>query len=446
LLGAGLIAAAIGWWEISQAELAGMSLFRGHITRAGSVFRLTGPFDYANQAAMFTEATLPFLAAAAWSVSGRKLPRRFKIPLLALLFLLTLFYVQALILTLSRAGAATVVVVCLLLAALLAVRQPAARRKMAAWWLGLAGITAVLIAANLFLSDQARLRLQGGNIDNWYRAQIIAPPTLELAAGATIDASITVVNQSVFVWRSHGPSPILLGARLLNEAGTQAYSELRWPFPGSVHPQETVQIRAAFTAPLTPGIYELRWDVVQEDVTWFGANSGLYATSLVTVLPAAGQAEQPDPFVMSEQAAWEYSGPIPDRSTLWAVALHMIGERPLSGIGLDNFRLTYGERLGNLNYDKSVHTNNFYLEMFVSMGIIGTFPFIIWSAALLIDILRTLRRPHATMWQAASAAGLLAYYIHGFFDFFLLFNATGLLFWLLTALWLSEKKSYAYWI
>jgi hypothetical protein len=48
------------------------------------------------------------------------------------------------------------------------------------------------------------------------------------------------------------------------------------------------------------------------------------------------------------------------------------------------------------------------------------------------------------MWQTALAAGLLAFYIHGFFDFFLLFNATGLLFWLLTALWLSEKRRHAY--
>ncbi|MBE2197655.1 MAG: O-antigen ligase family protein [Anaerolinea sp.] len=446
LLAGGLAAALIGWWEISQSELAWMSLFRTHITRVGSILRLTGAFDYANQAAIFMEATLPFLVTITWSVSAQSIPPRFKIPLLALLFSLTLFYLQAIILTLSRAGAATVIVVCLVLTILLAVRQTAANRKMAAWWLGVAMVTAVLIVANALLSAQIRLRLQGGNVDDWYRAQIIAPPTLEMVAGATVDAAVVVTNEGALAWRSQGENPISLGARLLNEEGTQAYSELRWPFPGSVNPQETVHMIAPLTAPLTPGIYELRWDVVHENVTWFGSKSGLYATSLVTVLPGAGPIDRPQPetFGMSEQAAWDYVGPVPGRATLWSLALQMIGERPLLGIGMDNFRLTYGERLGNPNYDNTVHTNNFYLEIIVAMGIIGAFPFIVWAGALLLDVLRTLRRPDQTMWSAAFAAGLLTFFIHGFFDFFLLFNATGLLFWLLTALWVNEKKNHAH--
>jgi len=36
-------------------------------------------------------------------------------------------------------------------------------------------------------------------------------------------------------------------------------------------------------------------------------------------------------------------------------------------------------------------------------------------------------------------AGLLAYLIHGMLDYFLLFNATGLLFWLLLGLWLALR-------
>lgn len=446
LLSGGLLAALIGWWEISRAELAWAGLFRSHITRVGSILRLTGPFDYANQAAMFMEVTFPFLLAAAWAVSVKNIAPRFKIPLLAALFLLGVFYLQAIILTLSRAGAATIVVVCLLLGGILALRQPVTGRKMARWWLGAAGITAVLIAANLLLSDPFRLRLQGGNVDRWYRAEIVVPPALETKAGTTLETAVTVTNQGALVWRSGGNHPILLGARLLNEAGTQAHSELRWPFPNSVSAQETVQVTASFTAPLTPGIYELRWDVVHEGVTWFGTKSGLYATSQLIVLPGAGQTEdvQPGTFSMSEQAAWEYIGPVPDRSTLWALAWQMIRERPFFGIGLDNFRLTYGERLGNPDYDNTVHTNNLYLEMIVSLGLIGAFPFMMWSAALLLDLLRSLTYPGLTMWQAAAAAGLLAFFVHGFFDFFLLFNATGLLFWLLIALWLNEKNGYAH--
>ena len=446
LVAGGLLAAALGWWEIVQTELAAMSLFRSHLTRVGAVLRLTGPFGYANQASMFLEATLPLLLAAAWWVNSQPLSRRFKTPLLAALLLLILFQVQAIILTLSRAGAATVLVVSLLLAVLLLWRQPSTQRKMALWWLGLAGLTAVLIAANLLLSDQFRLRLLGGNVDEWYRAQISVPPTLELTAGSTIAVPVTVTNEGALIWHSGEGSTILLGARLLNEAGTQAHSELRWPFPHSVQPQQTVQMTATFTAPATPGVYELRWDVVEEDVTWFGANSGLYASSQVTVLPGDAEAAPPDSdaLTMSEQAAWAYGGPVPNRTALWTLAVQMVDERPLLGIGLDNFRLTYGERLANPRYDNTVHTNSLYLEMLVSVGFLGTLFFLFWSVGLLLDILKTLRHSTLTIWQTALAASLLAYYIHGFFDFFLLFNATGLLFWLLTALWLSEKRRHAY--
>jgi O-antigen ligase len=196
-------------------------------------------------------------------------------------------------------------------------------------------------------------------------------------------------------------------------------------------------------APPDAGTYELRWDVLHEDVTWFGNKSGLYATSLVTVIPSEGQGDW-DKSDFISQPAWDYAGPVPNRTTLWTLGLNMMQERPLFGIGLDNFRLIYGERLDVPYFDNSVHTNNFYLELLVSLGIIGAIPFLFWSAALLVDVLRTLRRPDLTMWQVALAAGLLAFFIHGFLDFFLLFNATGLLFWLLAGLWLSEKRGHAY--
>jgi hypothetical protein len=41
---------------------------------------------------------------------------------------------------------------------------------------------------------------------------------------------------------------------------------------------------------------------------------------------------------------------------------------------------------------------------------------------------------------AAVATGLLTYFIHGFLDYFMLFNATALLFWLLVGLWLFARN------
>ena len=444
LLIAGLIAAFVGWWEISQSEIAWAGLFRSHITRVGSFLRLTGTFDYANQAAMFIEATLPFLLAATWGVSQGKLPRHVKYPLLALLLLFTLFYLQASVLTLSRASFATIILVSLLLAGCLTVSQPAQRqrRQMALWWLGLAGVTAVFTIGNTLLSSQFRLRLQDGNVDEWYQTHITVPPTLELANGATTAVPVSVTNEGALIWRSEGENPILLGARWINEAGSQGYSELRWPFPGQINPQETVQMDVFITAPPDSGQYELRWDVVHEHITWFGNKSGLFATTLVTVRPSSGPTAQvqPKPFVLQDRAAWAYAGPVPSRTTLWLVGLEMFRERPLLGIGLDNYRLTYGDWLNLPYYDKTVHTNNFYLEMLVSLGLVGALPFLFWLGSLLADIWRTLRQPQATIWQVTTAAGLLTFLVHGLLDFFLLFNATGLLFWLLVGLWISQKN------
>lgn len=443
LLTGGLIATFIGWWEINQSELVWASLFRSHITRVGSFLRLTGTFDYANQAAMFIEATLPFLLAATWSVSAGNLSDRYKYPLLVIFFLLLLFFLQASVLTLSRASFATIMLVCLLLGIWLTVRQPTSNKKMAKWWLGLAALTAVLAAVNFILNPQLRLRLQGGNVDEWYRAQIVVPSNLEMPDGSTVDVSVTVINDGALVWSSRGENPFLLGARWINRRGNQLYGELLWPFPGIVNPQDTVQMTVPLIAPPDAGTYELRWDVLHKDVTWFGNKSGQYATSQVTVVPDDDRGDW-DRSAILGRAAWDYAGPVPNRTTLWTLGLHMLQERPLFGIGLDNFRLTYGERLEVPYFDETVHTNNFYLELLVSLGIIGAIPFLFWSAALLVDMLRTLRRPDLTMWQVAVAAGLLAFFIHGFLDFFLLFNATGLLFWLLAGLWISEKRGHAY--
>jgi O-antigen ligase len=111
----------------------------------------------------------------------------------------------------------------------------------------------------------------------------------------------------------------------------------------------------------------------------------------------------------------------------------------LLGIGLDNFRLIYGRELGQTAWNESIHTNSTYLETLVSVGLIGSLPFFGWMVLMTLDIWRTLRRPSVSIWQTAVAAGILAFFIHGLLDYFLLFNTTALLFWLLIGLWFSLK-------
>ena len=140
-------------------------------------------------------------------------------------------------------------------------------------------------------------------------------------------------------------------------------------------------------------------------------------------------------------APLSFDAPLPGRGVLWAIAARLIAEHPLTGIGLDNYRLTYGryltdDPLPDTALDQTVHSNNWYLETLVSVGVVGALPFFLWLAALVWAIARALRRPAVAPLQVAAGAALLAFIIHGLLDYFLLFNATALLFWMTTALWL----------
>src|SRR5690606_21128605 len=157
------------------------------------------------------------------------------------------------------------------------------------------------------------------------------------------------------------------------------------------------------------------------------------ATSAVTVIGSAANSRPGETRASTDtgtfEESWEFAAPIPGRLTLWRTAGQLWWARPLAGVGLDNFRLLYGRPLGAESWNTTIHTNNWYVETLVSSGLLGSLPFFLLLALLVVDIVRVLRGPAATAWQAAVAAGLLAYLIHGFLDYFLLFNATGLLFW-----------------
>jgi O-antigen ligase len=128
------------------------------------------------------------------------------------------------------------------------------------------------------------------------------------------------------------------------------------------------------------------------------------------------------------------------RDKLWRAAFDLFRERPLVGIGLDTFRLSYGRELGLRRWNTTEHSNSLYVETLVSLGIVGGLAFFGWLAVLAIDIVRTLLRA-VDVWQATIAASLIAYLVHGLLDYFLLFSATGLLFWLLCGLWLAARRA-----
>lgn len=428
----GLLAALIGLAEFVQGTaFTWLNPFRVVPTMAGPFLRLTGPFDYANQAAMYLEATLPLLLTLVWiaHASGRRW-------LAFILVLLSFVYVEAAFLTFSRASFATILLVAITLAGLLWIGTAPSRRQQALVWAAVAGITLVLIPVNLLLSPTFQLRLRSEGDNEWYQARIEAPRSLRVTANETVRISVTVTNEGALTWQHTGANPVMLIARWVQpETELEWAQQLRWPLGQPLPPGESVALDVSMQTPQKSGDYLLMWDLLQEGIVVFGAKNGMITSSRVTVTDASAAVTADMPLVQARTLA----PPIPGRLTLWQVAWQLFTAYPLTGIGLDNFRLIYGRELGRASWNTSVHTNSWYLEMLVSVGLLGALPFFAWLAGLAGDIIYRLRQAGNTMWLTAIAAGLLAYFIHGLLDYFLLFNATALLFWLLVGLWFSQR-------
>jgi hypothetical protein len=275
----------------------------------------------------------------------------------------------------------------------------------------------------------------------WYRASIVAADALQMESGATEQVSVSVINEGALTWRSEGEFPIYLGARWLNVDTGLQHGEPRWPFVTAVSPGESATVQVQLTAPEEAGTYDLRWDIVQEQITWFSEKSGLYSQTAVEVSSSSTDVVKPPapPSAQQPAAAWVQKLPIPNRQTLWRVALRMIEKRPFFGYGLDNYRLIYGRWLDADEWNDTIHTNNWYLEMLVSVGLMGSLPFFVWLLLLVVDNLRTIWQ-RGDVWQTAIAAAIAMFMVHGLLDFFLLFTTTALLFWLLVGLWVATKN------
>jgi hypothetical protein len=105
-----------------------------------------------------------------------------------------------------------------------------------------------------------------------------SPGTLK--PGTMISVPVTVTNTGCLEWAGQSAT-----FHLSNHwySGTQpvTFDGLRTVLPRRVCPGETVQMMGSLKAPSTPGTYVLKWDMVQEGVTWFSSKG--VATHDVTV-------------------------------------------------------------------------------------------------------------------------------------------------------------------
>ncbi len=435
----GLLMAAVGLLEVLRGiPLIWLDAFRTMPTTVGPFLRLSASFDHANQAAIYMEATLPLLLAWLWTNRQRRW-------LAAILALATLFYLESSFFTYSRTAFVTLLAVSLLLCVWLWWRQQPASQKMAAFWGGFAGIVLLAILINTARSPVWNLRLRSEDDKTWYQVHFDVPASLQLPAGDAVPIRITIRNDGDLTWVNAGQNPIHIGAywRRLSD-GAELPERPRWHLEKAVRPGQQISQIITLPVPQTPGDYELTWDMVQEYVTWFGDKTGQTAVTSVAVTGELSLPTPTDPSLPAitgeEFVPITVTAPIPVRRVLWQIAWQQFLQRPWLGIGLDNFRLTYGPFLDANAWDKTIHTNNWYIETLVSVGVLGGLPFLAWLGLLAMALLRQLRRPQVAIWQVGVAAGLLAYLLHGLLDYFLMFNATAVLFWLLVGLWLAQRE------
>lgn len=124
------------------------------------------------------------------------------------------------------------------------------------------------------------------------------------------------------------------------------------------------------------------------------------------------------------------------RLDLWRAAIMMWQERPLIGVGPDNFRLLYGHYLGYESWYLGNHSNNLYLELLATTGLIGFVAFMGFTATLVFALWRQFQRLGSSSDLLVLGLGgtLLAFFIHSMFDYFLPFIPTLGFFWMTAGL------------
>jgi hypothetical protein len=425
-LGAGAIVSAVFgildvWAPASRVVLAP---FREQNAFVGGFIRASGTFDYPNTAAMYWEAVLPLIVGTGAWLTVTKRTHAARIGATVALGVVVL----AIVLSLSRASLFVTFVTLIALAGVgQLVVSPMRGYALAA----LAGL--IVFAAAPATGGTAALRMRSNHPAEWYRPHYtITPASATLEAQTAADFDVEIRNVGLVTWPATGGERVAVSYYWEDTANAQnrIFSGARIALPKDVAPNDSVTVRLRATAPDAAGAYRLRVDMLLEDVAWFnffGADTGnVPVTVTAAPRPVLPVTRGEDTTAVPEERA--------DRLELWTTAFRMWRERPLFGIGPDNFRHLH-DRYSQRKYpDQRTHANSLYVETLATMGVTGVAAWLLLVGALARHIARgwlafesVARRTMIT----AFTVGLTAFFIHGLVDYFLIFTPTYGLFWLL---------------
>jgi O-antigen ligase len=128
----------------------------------------------------------------------------------------------------------------------------------------------------------------------------------------------------------------------------------------------------------------------------------------------------------------------------------MFLDHPIVGVGPDGFRNLYGKYAGVSEWNRNIYTNSLYIEMFTNLGILGGLGLLALVAVSLWRIARhALRGVTGPVWLLGlgASASCLAFFAHGFVDYFLFSTPIYILYWFLlgvAVLWPSAARNSAH--
>jgi hypothetical protein len=427
LLAAAAVVGAIAILELAQFPwvLSALKAFRPGFHVVGGQLRATSTLFYPTITSMFLEVA--FALGLIWLASSR------------LAFAALVVTGAGVIATFTRSGLITITLSLVLYGGVLFIR----RKRWGKDHTCLAILAAVLVALVLVSRSPqmlvARMSVEGSQ--DWYGASYDVPRRLVLRPDSFNDIDVTLTNQGRLTWQSTATPPFALSYHWLNvNVGTEdvvIFDGLRTPFAQPVEPGEHVRVKAQVRAPGYPGTYVLVWDVVQEHRTWLSLEGVFPGRSIASVegtpvgAPLPSRGRMPTGVMRMP------------RSVLWQTAFTIAREHPLSGIGPDNFRHTYGRYLGLAAWDERVHANNSYVEVLAGMGAIGVAA-LLWlmfaatrAGWRLLQTAPDARLPIA----AAAAAASVAIATHALVDSFLTFTPTYTVFAVAAGLLFSPQAS-----
>ncbi|MFN8472670.1 MAG: O-antigen ligase family protein [Anaerolineae bacterium] len=452
IVGATVVAAlGLGEYAAIGPVLRFLTQFRPASTQVGDVVRVSSTFIYPTITSMYLELALPFILAGIWLAQRA----RWHMTLIALMVVFALV-AEAIIITFTRTGLLSTAVVVIFMAG----ARWWYERRVSARQIAAAGVTVVvLLGVTTLLTPALSLRLRTENDRAWYGAEYTPDPLPTLAAGEQASVNVRVVNTGEMAWRPTNGRPISVSYHWLahNEDSVAEWEGARAPIEDVVEPGETITVTLPIVAPSQSGPFRLAFDMVQDNVTWFSAKAVPMHVVPVEIGHRRNQpAVQPAPIRLAPMPAASSVDLSPGRRTLWAVALSMVRDRPLLGVGPDNFRFAYGRYTGQTVWDTGLHTNNMYIEMFADTGVFGGLLFLalnivaLWIAIRGMQAVgraaaanreiegyrpgRDLRADAAFAVAAAAAAGLIAWAIHGFVDYFYEFLPLVLIYWIILGL------------